>query len=279
MDAALAIPGIQIGMIAAPCSPSIGKHEDALVAVHECLRFKDIRARRTRLQLLITVQPHHRPPRTSGDLRHRINTKALDYRIKRCCHRGKSAQSFDHRVTGSNGGTTQDGIAIGIAHWLGTRIAIFIDKNLHQPDREALHQIIDDILAGGEIDFEMFTLYRAQIGKPSVEHGFSGRDELDHRRLPVRQHLIDCGQQAWQLHRKEELREEALFSSLEDRKCCSLCALVKRIAAVRIDDTCGFKDFAKIAVNDSPAFRIGIIDPDLRLGQFVLEYIILDTYK
>ena len=42
MDPALLVFRIQIGMIAAPRSSSIGKHEDALVAVHECLSFKDI---------------------------------------------------------------------------------------------------------------------------------------------------------------------------------------------------------------------------------------------
>ena len=68
----------------------------------------------------------------------------------------------------------------------------------------------------GEVDLESFALLVRQVSKPTVEHGLGRRDELHDNSMTIGNRPVDRGQQAWELHRQKQLREEALLSSFED---------------------------------------------------------------
>ena len=73
-----------------------------------------------------------------------------------------------------------------------------------------------DIFPWGQVDLQNFAFFVRQVGKPAIEHGFGRRDQLDDNSLPIGNRHIDSGQQARELHRQKQLREEALLGSFED---------------------------------------------------------------
>ena len=95
--------------------------------------------------------------------------------------------------------------------------------------------------------------------------------------MPLGDRRIDRGQQAGELHRQKQLREEALLGSLEDRQRCGLGTRVERPPGLAVDDPCGLQRFAQVGVDDRPGISIGIIDRDLILVQAMLEDFIFDT--
>ena len=72
------------------------------------------------------------------------------------------------------------------------------------------------VFARGQVDLQRFAFLVRKVGKPAVEHGFCRRDQLDDNSLPIGNRRMDRGQQAWELHRQKQLREEALLGSFED---------------------------------------------------------------
>ena len=106
------------------------------------------------------------------------------------------------------------------------------------------------IFPRGEVDLESLALLVRQVGKPAVEHGFCRRHQLDDNSVTVGNRRIDRKQQARELHRQKQLREEALLGSLEDRQRCGLGTRVERAAGLAVDDPRGFQRFAQVGVND-----------------------------
>jgi len=102
----------------------------------------------------------------------------------------------------------------------------------------------------GQIDLERFAFLIRKVGKPALEHGFCGRDELDDNGVPIGNGGVDGWQQARQLHRQKQLREKALLGALEDRQRCRLGARVERPAGFAVDDPCGLQRIAQVCVND-----------------------------
>ncbi len=73
-----------------------------------------------------------------------------------------------------------------------------------------------DIFPRGEVDLESFAFLVRQVGKSPIEHGLCRRDKLDDNSVTVGNRRIDRRQQAGELHRQKQLREEALLGSFED---------------------------------------------------------------
>ncbi len=108
-----------------------------------------------------------------------------------------------------------------------------------------------DIFPRGEVDLESFALLVRQVSKPTVEHGLGRRDELHDNSMTIGNHPVDRGQQAWELHRQKQLREEALLGPLKDRQRCRLGTRVERAPGLAVDDPRGFQRFAQVGVDDS----------------------------
>ena len=102
----------------------------------------------------------------------------------------------------------------------------------------------------GEVDLESFAILVRQVGQSPVEHGLCRRDELDDNGMPIGNRRLDRRQQAGELHRQKQLREEALLGSLEDRQGCGLGTGVERPAGFAVDDPRGFQCFAQVGVDD-----------------------------
>ena len=106
------------------------------------------------------------------------------------------------------------------------------------------------IFPRGQVDLESFPVLVRQVGKPPIEHGFGRRDQLDNDRMPVGNRCFDCRQQARELHRQKQLREEALLCPLKDRQRCGLGPGVERAPGLAVDDPRGFQRIAQIGVDD-----------------------------
>ena len=106
------------------------------------------------------------------------------------------------------------------------------------------------VFAGGEIDFECFTFRIGEIREAAVEHGFGGRDQLDDYSASVGKRVVDGWQQARQLHRQKQLREEALLGSLKDRQRCGLGPGVERAPGLAVNDPRGFQRVVQVGVDD-----------------------------
>jgi len=107
-----------------------------------------------------------------------------------------------------------------------------------------------DIFPRGEVDLESFAFLVRQVGKSPVEHGLGRRDELHDNGMPIGDRRIDRRQQARELHRQKQLREEALLCSLKDRQRCGLGPGVERPAGLAVDDPRGFQRVAQVSVDD-----------------------------
>ena len=68
--------------------------------------------------------------------------------------------------------------------------------------------------------------------------------------MPIGNHCVDRGQQARELHRQKQLREEALLGPLEDRQRCGLGTRVERPAGFAVYDPRGLQRFAEVGMDD-----------------------------
>ena len=68
--------------------------------------------------------------------------------------------------------------------------------------------------------------------------------------MPIGNCRINCGQQAGELHRQKQLREEALLGSLEDRQRCGLGTGVERSPGLAVDDPRRLQRVAQVGVDD-----------------------------
>jgi hypothetical protein len=170
VDAAGLVLGGQIGMVAAPGSPGIGKDQDALGAVHERLGLGDVGARRPGLEFLTTIAADDEPARPAGHFRHLVDAEAFDDGIKRGGDRRQGAELLDHPVARGERRAAQHRCALLVAHRLGARIAVFVGEHRHQADRKALGEIVDHI-------FFAVAVYVERGGGrrrfPSVFHDFT----------------------------------------------------------------------------------------------------------
>ena len=106
------------------------------------------------------------------------------------------------------------------------------------------------IFPRGEVDLESFALLVRQVGQSPVEHGLCRRDELHDNGMPIGDRRIDRGQQAGELHRQKQLREEALLGSFENRQRCRLSTRVERPSGFAVDDPRRLQRVAQVGVND-----------------------------
>ena len=279
MDPPRAILRAQIGMVGPARTARIGKHQDALVAIHERLRLDQVRAGSARLKLLASIGIDDQPLGAPGDLGDLVHSEPFDDCIERGGDRRQRAQLLDQLLARGERAAAQHRISGIVGHRLGARCSVLVDKDLHQPHRETPGEVVDHVFARGEIDLEFLAFCRTEVGKPPVEHGFGGRDQLHHHRIAFAERRIDRGQEAGQFQRQQQLRKEALFGPFEHRQRRGLGPAVERIARFLIDDPRGFERGAQVGMNDRPGVGIGIVDRDLRVAQAVFEQLVLDPGK
>ena len=205
-------------MVTAPGPAGIGEDQDLLGAVHECLGFSNIGTRGSRLELLAPVAPDDQAAASAGHFGDLVNPEPFDDRIKRGGDWRQRAKLLDHPVARGERRVAQHRRALFVDHRLGARIAILVSEHRHQPDREALGEVVDHVFARAKVDLERFAFCIGQVGEAPVEHGFGSRDKLHHRRIAVGKCGIDRREQARQLHREQQLRKEALFGAFEHRE-------------------------------------------------------------
>ena len=95
----------------------------------------------------------------------------------------------------------------------------------------------------------MSTFIRGQVGQPPVQHRLGRRDELDDRMSRFGDVLLDRGQHRRQLHRDQELAEEALLGALEAGERRALGLTIERPAAHPVNDIGFLEDVIEVLVD------------------------------
>ena len=106
------------------------------------------------------------------------------------------------------------------------------------------------IFTRGQLDIEPGALLGGQVGQRTVEHGFGRRNKLDDGAVAAREIVGDRRDQRWQLHRQQDLAEEALLGRFEDRQRRSLGAAIISRTAEAVGDARGGERGLEIVVYD-----------------------------
>ena len=111
--------------------------------------------------------------------------------------------------------------------------------------------------------------------KAALHQRFAGRDDLDHRGVARLQIAINRSDEARDLHRRDQMIEEALLVGFEGRTRGALGVAIIGLAALA-GDVRGFQRRGQIIVNDLEGASVGIIDADLLRREPVLQHLDLD---
>ena len=209
--------GPQIGVVAAPGAPGIGKNQDALGIIHEGLGFAEVGGGGAVLDLKPPFARLHDAPLASGDLGDRIPAEMPEDLVERALHRGEGPKMLDKIIPSPLRLTADNRIAVAIEGRAGAQIAILVGVGLEELRREAVHQVVHDVLPGRKIDLQVVPVRRRDILEAAFHDRLAGRHHLNDCRMTRRQIRLDGADQRGAFHGGDEMIKEALLVALESR--------------------------------------------------------------
>jgi hypothetical protein len=111
-------------------------------------------------------------------------------------------------------------IARLIDHRARAFIAILVPVAFHGARREGIVEIVGNDLARRKVELDLGAILGREIGQAPIKQGFGCRYQLDDDAVVGGQRFLDGGKQRGQLHRQQELAEEALLRAFEARAGC-----------------------------------------------------------
>ena len=274
VDAQPPVPRAEVGMVAAARPARVGKHQHALVVVHEGLGLGEVGVGGTGLELK-TIGFADNAARTACHLRDRVGAEALDDLIERSLDRIERGEPLDHPVAPSHGLAADHRLAID-DHRARAQVARGIGERLEQLDRKAVGQIVQHVFARRDVDAQVVPLGGVDFGEPTFHQCFAGRDDLDDAGMTCGQISFDAGDQRRRLHRGDQVVEEALLGTFEGRARDRPGLGVERTLAP--GDIGRLQRGVEVVVNDLKGRGIGVVDPGLLGGQFVLKDFVFDAF-
>ncbi len=202
-------------MVGAAGAAGVAEHQDALVVVHEGLRFGEVGRPGTVLDTEAVTVAHDstRPARHLGD---HVRAEALHDLVERTLDRRKGGKPLDQAVTALDGVSALHRLAIAIDRPRG-EIAVAIGEGLEELSRKAVRQVVEHILARRNIDLDVAPLLGGNVGQPAFHQGLAGRHDLNDRGMAGLKVALDRADQGRRLHRGDQVREEALLGGFEGR--------------------------------------------------------------
>ena len=110
-----------------------------------------------------------------------------------------------------------DRIAVLVDHRARVKIAILVGIDLEELCREGMGEIVENIFARGDVAGKIAPFRRRDFRKAALHQGFAGRDDLDDGGMAGFQIALDRRDEAWDLHRRDQMIEEALLVGFESR--------------------------------------------------------------
>jgi len=203
MDAQALILCRQIGVIAAARPARVGKHQDALLIVHESLGFGKIGRGWAVLDCKAVDATGaglaYNTPRPARDLGDYVGAEALDDLVERPGDRGQARQFLDQPVAAGDSVATLDRLAIAIDR-PRREIALTVREWLVELHWERMLQVGEDIFARGDVDAHIVPFVCRDVRETAFHQGLAGRDDLDDGGTAIRQILVDCADQGRGLH-------------------------------------------------------------------------------
>ena len=160
----------------------------------------------------------------------------------------------------------------------GTRenVAFLVGIAFVKLRREALGEIVQDVLARRDVDREIAPFFNRDFGEAALHQAFAGRDELHDGGVAALEIGGDRPQQRRRFHRRDEVIEEALLVAFEGAFGGGFRLAVQRAAFA--GDVDGLERRFEVGVNDLEGLGIGVIDADLFGRQLVLDDLDLDAF-
>ena len=138
-----------------------------------------------------------------------------------------------------------------------------------------MRQIIQNVLARRDIDLHIAPFLCGDFRKAALHQRLAGRYDLDNGGMAVGQIAINGFDQRRRLHRGDQVIEETLLGALESGTRGGFGLGVQRSGIA--GDVGRLQRGIEIVVNDAERAGIGIVDPDLLVGELVLDQIIFDA--
>jgi hypothetical protein len=111
------VPDGEVGMVAAPGAAGVGEHQDALLVVHEGLRFGKVCRSCAGLDRETVEAVSRLADDAAGsacDLRHRVGAEPLDNLVEGALNRWQRSQALDHAVAPVDSLTALDRLTIAV---------------------------------------------------------------------------------------------------------------------------------------------------------------------
>ena len=164
----------KIGVVAAPCATGVRKDQDALGIIHEGLRLAEVGGGGTVLDLEPSLARLHDAPLAPRDLGHRIAPEMPEDLVERALHRGEGTKMLDKIVPPPLRLTADNRIAVAIEGGARTEVPILVSVGLKELRREAVHQVVHDVLARRKIDLQVVPLRGRDLLEAALHHRLAG---------------------------------------------------------------------------------------------------------
>ena len=184
-------------------------------------------------------------------------------------------QMFDHAVAAGQGLSAEHRLAI-VEHGPRGQVAVVVGERLEELHRKRVLQVVQDIFPGRDVDPDIRPLLGRDVGEAALEQGFSGRDNLNDRRVAGGEIPVDRGDQRRRLHRGDKMTEEALLGALERRQRSGHGLAVQR--ALGRANVGRLHRGAQVVVDDLERTGVGVVDGCLILRELVFDEFVLDAF-
>ena len=275
---ALRVGARQVGVVRAPRVAGSGEDQRALLPVHERLGLVEVRAGGPvadgeAVAAAVVGDPEHAPG-PAGDLGHVVVPEVVEDLVEGGADRGHARELLDEGVPQVDGFLGHRRVAVLVAGRAGVDVALVVFVLLVEVHGERVHQVVEHVLPGREVDAEVVPLAGRDLRDSALGEGLPGRDDLHHGREIVAEVVLDRRDQRRALHRGQQVREEALLGELERGAGGGLGAGVADVAGVYAGR---LERGPEVVVDDLEGPRVLVVDAGLLGGQHVLEDVDLDA--
>ena len=109
------------------------------------------------------------------------------------------------------------GLPVFVDHGPRLKVAVLVGIDLEELCREGMGEIVENIFARGDVAGKIAPFRCGDFRKAALHQGFAGRDDLDDGGMAGLQIALDRRDEAWDLHRRDQMIEEALLVGLKRR--------------------------------------------------------------
>jgi len=264
-------------MVRSPGATRIAEDKDRLPAIHELVGLGLVRPRRAGLETLLAVALVYEPLAAPGHLGDLLRSIVLDDPVQRWLDRRHGAQMLDHLAAAGDRSLVVDWTAFFVEHRCRALGAGIIDEYLHLLRGEGALKVLDHRVERAEIEVEIGALFWGEAVETAIEGAFGGRNQLDDNHLVAIQMEIDGSNQRGELHRQQQLVEEALLGAFKPASRGSFRTAVERCAIDFVDHAGQLQRLLKVLMDDRPGVGISVVNGDLFGCQIMFQDVVFDA--